>query len=53
LHPETVDLEAQCAGLWETQEGSTEESLRGLQRVSVRGEEEGAMFAAMAITKPE
>jgi hypothetical protein len=53
LHPKSVDLEERCAGLWETSDDSTEESLRDLRRESVRGEEEGAMFVATAMTKPE
>ena len=53
LHPKSVDLEGRCVGLWETLDGSTEESLRDLQRELVRGEEEGVMFVAMAMAKPE
>jgi hypothetical protein len=52
-HPKSVDLEERCAGLRETMDDSTEESLRDLRRESVRGEEEGAMFVATAMTKPE
>jgi hypothetical protein len=53
LHPKSVNLEEQCAGLRETMDDSTAESLRDLRRESVRGEEGGAMFVVTAMTKPE